>query len=121
VKGISVGVLGGIQSNEDQIFRVSPIALVNRGRFSFLGAFEFGGKRYRWDCMGFYQFGPVKLGAELIRYYSMYAAGPRAELTFLKAQPITVFYSALWDWGGQKYASMFGVFSTFGGKVRPSV
>ncbi len=116
VQGISVGLLAGFQTNEDRIFRFSPIALVNRGRFSFFGALEFGGLRYRWDCMGFYQVGSFRLGAELIRYYKMYAAGPRVEFTFLKAQPITVFYSALWDWGGEKYASMFGIYSTFGVK-----
>jgi hypothetical protein len=116
VPGISVGVLGGFQTNEEQLFRFSPLVLVNRGHFSLFSALEFGGKRYRWDCMGFYQFGPLKLGAELIRYFQMYAAGPRAEFTFFKVQPITVFYSALWDWGGKKLASMFGVYSTFGNK-----
>ena len=120
VPGVSVGVLGGFQTNEEQVFRYSPLILVNRGRFSLFSSLEFGGKRYRWDCMAFYRFGPLKLGGELIRYFQMYAAGPRAELTFLKAQPITVFYSALWDWKGQNLASMFGIYSTFGGGKRDS-
>jgi hypothetical protein len=115
VPGISVGLLGGLQSNEPQPFRFSPIVLLNKNRFSFFGAFEFGGARYRWDCMGFYAAGPFRLGGELIRYYGMYAAGPRAEFTFLKRQPVTLFYSALWDWQGSKLASMFGIYSAFGG------
>lgn len=114
VRGVSVGLLGGLQSNEAQVFRLSPIVLLNRDRFSFFGAFEFGGDRYRWDAMGFYSVGPLKIGAELIRYYKMYAAGPRAEITFWKAQPITVFYSALWDWAGSELASMFGIYTAFG-------
>jgi hypothetical protein len=116
IPGISVGLLGGFQTNEEQLFRFSPLILVNRGRFSLFSSLEFGGLRYRWDCMGFYQFGSFKAGAELIRYFKMYAAGPRVEFSFLKAQPITLFYSALWDWGGKKLASMFGIYSTFGGK-----
>jgi hypothetical protein len=116
VPGISVGFLAGFQTNEDHIFRYSTMVLVNRGRFSLFSALEFGGLRYRWDCMGFYQFGSFRLGAELIRYYQMYAAGPRVEFTFLKKQPITLFYSGLWDWGGSKFASMFGIYSTFGPK-----
>jgi hypothetical protein len=120
VKGITVGILGGLQSNEEQVWRISPIVLLNKNRFSFFGAFEFGGERYRWDCMGFYAVKPFKFGAELIRYYQMYAAGPRIEFSFFKKQPITVFYSALWDWQGSKLASMFGIYSTFGsGGAKP--
>ena len=114
VPGVSIGVIAGFQSNEPQIFRVSPLILVSKNRFSFFGAFEFGGDRVRWDCMGFYQVKFLKLGGELIRYYKMYAAGPRAELTFFKKQPVTVFYSALWDWKGSKLASMFGIYTSFG-------
>jgi hypothetical protein len=116
VPGISVGLLGGLQSNEQQVFRISPILLLNKNHFSFFGAFEFGGARYRWDCMGFYSLKSFKFGAELIRYYLMYAAGPRVELSFIKKQPVTVFYSALWDWKGSKLASMFGIYSTFGNR-----
>lgn len=120
VPGITLALLGGLQSNEDQVFRYSPMLLVNRNRFSFFGALEFGGARYRWDAMGFYSFGPLKVGAELIRYYKMYAAGPRAELTFFKKQPVTIFYSALWDWAGSELASMFGIYTAFGATRAPS-
>jgi hypothetical protein len=114
VPGISVGVLAGFQSNEAQVFRISPIIMVSKNRFTFFGAFEFGGERIRWDCMGFYNLKSLKLGGELIRYYKMYAAGPRAELSFFKKQPVTIFYSALWDWKGSKLASMFGIYTSFG-------
>jgi hypothetical protein len=114
VKGVSVGFLGGFQSNETEIWRVSPIVILSKNRFSFSGAFEFGGKRYRWDAMGFYSVKAFKFGAEFIRYYSMYAAGPRVEFSFIKKQPITIFYSGLWDWTYGRYASMFGIYSTFG-------
>jgi hypothetical protein len=113
-KGISVGLLGGLQSNETEMWRISPIILLNNDRFMFFGSFEFGGKRYRWDCMGFFKLKPFMLGAELIRYYQMYAAGPRIEFTFLKKQPITIFHSSLWDWVNGKYAAMFGIYTTFG-------
>ena len=113
VPGVALGVLAGLQSNEEQIFRFSPIVLVNKNRFSFFGAFEFGGQRTRWDAMGFYVTKSFKFGAELIRYYKMYAAGPRLEFSFIKKQPVTVFYSALWDWEGSKLASMFGIYSSF--------
>jgi hypothetical protein len=46
----------------------------------------------------------------------MYAAGPRVEFSFIKKQPVTIFYSALWDWKGSKLASMFGIYSTFGNR-----
>ncbi len=114
VTGISVGFLGGFQSNEQVLWRVSPIVILNKNRFSFFGAFEFGGQRYRWDAMGFYSIKWFKFGAEFIRYYQMYAAGPRIEFSFLKKQPITLFYSGLWDWTYGRYASMFGIYSTFG-------
>ena len=114
VKGVSLGVIAGLQSNEAQIFRVSPIVLVNRNRFSFFGAFEFGGERTRWDAMGFYLFDSWKLGGELIRYYKMYAAGPRAEVSFFNKQPVTVFYSALWAWEKETLAHMFGIYTSFG-------
>jgi len=120
VPGVSVGVVAGFQSNEAQMFRISPLILLNKNRFSFFGAFEFGGDRVRWDCMGFYNVKSLKLGGELIRYYKMYAAGPRAELTFFKKQPVTVFYSALWDWKGSKLASMFGIYTSFPGVKKAS-
>jgi hypothetical protein len=114
VKGISVGFLGGFQSNETEIWRISPIIMISKKQFSLSGAFEFGGKRFRWDAMGFYSLKAFKFGAEFIRYYSMYAAGPRVEFSFLKKQPITIFYSGLWDWTYGRFASMFGIYSTFG-------
>ncbi|MCK9203700.1 MAG: hypothetical protein M0P58_04585 [Bacteroidales bacterium] len=114
VKGISLGFLGGFQSNETELWRVSPIIMLSKKQFSFFGAFEFGGTRYRWDAMGFYSLKTFKFGAEFIRYYQMYAAGPRIEFSFLKKQPITVFYSGLWDWTRGRYDSMFGIYSTFG-------
>ncbi len=114
VKGITIGFLAGFQSNETELWRISPILLLWKNRWSFNGAFEFGGKRYRWDCMGFYSVKDFKFGAEFIRYYQMYAAGPRVEFSFLKKQPITIFYAALWDWTYGRYASMFGIFTTFG-------
>ena len=54
VPGVSVGVIAGFQSNEAQMFRFSPLILVNNNGFSSFGPFEFGGGRVRWDCMGFY-------------------------------------------------------------------
>jgi len=114
VQGVSVGFLGGLQSNETEIWRISPIIMLNKKQFSFFGSFEFGGKRYRWDAMGFYSVQAFKFGAEFIRYYQMYAAGPRVEFSFIKKQPITIFYSGLWDWTYGRYASMFGIFSTYG-------
>lgn len=114
VKGVTIGFLAGFQTNETEIWRISPIIILNKNRFSFSGAFEFGGKRFRWDAMGFYSVKSFKFGAEFIRYYSMYATGPRVEFSFLKKQPITVFFTPLWDWTYGTYASMFGIFSTFG-------
>lgn len=117
-KWITLGFLGGFQSNENQLWRISPIILLNYRRWSFFGGFEFGGKRYRWDAMGFYRAGPFRLGAEFIRYYQMYAAGPRTEFTFWKKQPISLFYSFLWDWTSGYPAHMFGIYTTFG-DLRP--
>jgi hypothetical protein len=117
--GISIGLLGGLQTNEPVVWRISPIIMLSKNRWSFFGAFEFGGARYRWDAMGFYSVKAFKFGAELIRYYQMYAAGPRVEFTFIKNQPVTVFYSGLWDWGNSMYASMFGIYSTFGAMQKP--
>lgn len=114
VKGIIIGFLGGFQTNETEIWRISPIIMVNKNHFSFSGAFEFGGKRYRWDAMAFYALKSFKFGGEFIRYYQMYAAGPRIEFTFLKKQPVTLFFTGLWDWTYGRYAPMFGIFSTFG-------
>lgn len=114
VRGVSLGFMGGFQSNETEIWRVSPIIMLSYKKLSFFGAFEFGGKRYRWDAMGFYSVKSFKFGGEFIRYYQMYSAGPRVEFSFLKKQPITVFYSALWDWTYGNYSSMFGIYTTFG-------
>jgi len=119
VKGVSLGLLGGFQSNEETIWRVSPIILLSKNQWSFFGAFEFGGKRYRWDTMGFYSVKSFKFGAEFIRYYLMYAAGPRVEFSFIKKQPVTIFYSGLWDWTYSRYASMFGIYSNFGANKKP--
>ena len=62
VMGISVGLLAGFQSNEDHIFRFSPIALVNRDRFSFLG------QRYVDQAPGRRElrFGPADFEQELV-------------------------------------------------------
>lgn len=114
VRGVSLGFMGGFQSNETEIWRISPIVMLSYKKFSFFGAFEFGGKRYRWDAMGFYSVKSFKFGGEFIRYYQMYSAGPRVEFSFLKKQPITVFYSALWDWSYGNYSSMFGIYTAFG-------
>ncbi len=114
VRGISLGFLAGFQSNETELWRISPIVMLSKDRFSFFGAFEFGGKRYRWDAMGFYSVKSFKFGAEFIRYYQMYATGPRIEFTFLKKQPITIFYTGLWNFTQESFDSMFGIFSTFG-------
>jgi len=113
VKGLTLGLLAGIQSNEDQLFRVSPIVVYNRKQFSGFASFEYGGLRHRWDVMAFYVKNDWKFGGEYIRFYKMFAAGPRVEFTFLKKQPITVFYSGLWDWTNGLYASMFGIYSSF--------
>ncbi len=115
VEGLTLMFLGGIQTNEDVLYRFSPIFFYRKNNFSAFGAFEYGGERHRWDIMWFYHVQAFKFGAELIRFYEMYAAGPRVELTFLKKQPLTVFYSGLWDWDAEKYASMFGIYTTFGG------
>jgi len=114
VKGITIGFLGGYQSNETELWRVSPIIGLYKKPFSFFGAFEFGGKRYRWDAMGFYELRRWKFGGEFIRYYQMYAAGPRVEFSFLKNNILTVFHSSLWDWVYGRYAAMFGIYATFG-------
>lgn len=113
-RGVALSFLAGIQTNEESLFRVSPVFNLAKGRFSSFGGFEYGGKRHRWDTMLFYHAGQFKLGGEFIRYYQMFAAGPRFEFTFLKKQPLTVYYSGLWDWQGEKYASMFGIYSSFG-------
>jgi hypothetical protein len=113
--GLTLMLLGGIQTNEDALYRFSPIFFFRNNNFSAFGAFEYGGERHRWDIMAFYLAGDFKFGAELIRFYQMFAAGPRVEFTFLKKQPLTVFYSGLWDWDAEKYASMFGIYTTFGG------
>ncbi len=113
IKGVSLAFLAGLQSNEKSLFRISPVFFISKGKFSAFGGFEYGGERHRWDTMGFYSAGPFKLGGELIRFYKMYAAGPRVEFSFLRKQPVTLFYSGLWDWGNEKYASMFGIYTTF--------
>lgn len=116
VESLTLMFLGGIQTNEEVLYRFSPIFFFRKNNISAFGAFEWGGERHRWDVMWFYHVQSFKFGAELIRFYDMFAAGPRMEFTFLKKQPLTVFYSGLWDWDAQKYASMFGIYTTFGGK-----
>lgn len=113
VKGVSLAFLAGFQSNEKSLWRVSPIFFIAKNKFSAFGGFEYGGERHRWDVMSFYTLNKFRLGGELIRFYKMYAAGPRIEFSFLKKQPVTIFYSGLWDWGNEKYASMFGIYTTF--------
>jgi hypothetical protein len=113
-KGVSLAFLAGFQSNEESLLRVSPVFFVAKNRFSAFGAFEYGGERHRWDLMAFHSLDQFKIGGELIRFYQMYAAGPRVEYSFLKKQPLTIFYSGLWDWKGEKYASMFGIYTSFG-------
>lgn len=113
VKGLSLGFLAGIQSNEERLFRFSPILNFNRGKFSAFAAFEAGGLRHRWDVMAFYNKGRWKAGAELIRFYSMYAAGPRLELSCCNKVPLTAFVSGLWDWVNDKPALMVGLYATF--------
>jgi len=114
--GVTLLFLAGIQSNEAQLLRFSPVFNINRNRFSAFGAFEFGGERHRWDVMCFYAVPPFRVGGELIRFYQMYAAGPRIEFSFIRKHPLTVFYSGLWDWKHEKFASMFGLYSNFGGR-----
>lgn len=115
VKGLSLAFLAGFQSNEEQLFRISPIVMASRGKFSGFAAFEYGGKRHRWDVMAFYNTGRWKTGAELIRFYDMYAAGPRVELLCCKKQAITAFLSGMWDWVNGKPVLMFGIYATFAG------
>jgi len=112
-KWLNVSLLGGVQSNEKSLLRGGPVIFARGKNTSFFCALEFGGKRYRWDIMAFYTWPRVKLGAELIRSYQMYATGPRCEYTFLKGQPLTAFYTALWDFTYGNYASMFGIYTSF--------
>jgi hypothetical protein len=114
VKGVSVGFLVGFQTNETELWRISPLLILGNEHWSFFGAFEFGGRRYRWDAMGFYLWKKFKFGAELIRYYQMYAAGPRIEVSFFKNPPVTLFYTALFDLKDGHYSSMFGIYTSFG-------
>lgn len=114
VKGLSLSFLAGIQTNEDQLFRFSPIINYSGQRISGFASFEIGGERHRWDIMLFYHVKKFKFGGEMIRFYKMYAAGPRVEFSFLKKQPLTIFYSGMWDWVNGKPVSMFGIYSTFG-------
>jgi hypothetical protein len=116
VKGLTIGFLAGFQTNEDQLFRYSPILLYNYKQFSGFASFEVGGERHRWDIMAFYLMDDFKFGGEMIRFYQMYAAGPRIEFSFFKKQPVTLFYSGLWDWTNDMYASMFGIYTTFSEK-----
>lgn len=112
-KGLSISFLAGFQTNEDQLFRVSPIVSYSGKKFSGFASFEYGGARHRWDIMAFYLLKQFKAGGELIRFYKMYAAGPRVEFSFFKKQPLTIFYSGLWDWVNGKPVSMFGLYSSF--------
>lgn len=114
LKGVSFSFLAGFQSNEAQLWRLSPLITISQKRFSGFASFEYGGQRHRWDVMAFYLMKNIKTGGELIRFYKMYAAGPRIELTLFKKQPVTVFYSGLWDWINKKPASMFGIYTSFG-------
>lgn len=114
VKGLTLAFLAGIQTNEESMLRISPVLIVSKEKFSAFSSIEYGGKRHRWDLMAFYVARPFKAGWELIRYYKMFATGPRVEFSFLKKQPLTMFYSGLWDWQGERYASMFGIYTTFG-------
>lgn len=116
VKGLSFGFLAGIQSNEDQLWRISPIINYSGKKISCFGAFEYGGERHRWDVMAFYLIKDFKIGGELIRFYNMFAAGPRVEYSFFKKQPITVFTTGLWDWTNGKPGLMFGIYSVFSQK-----
>lgn len=116
VKGLSLGFLAGFQSNEDQLWRVSPIINYSSQKFSGFAAFEYGGKRHRWDVMAFYLIRNFKFGGEFIRFYEMYAAGPRIEFSFCKKQPITVFYSQLWDMTHDRPSAMIGIYASFSQK-----
>jgi hypothetical protein len=66
--------------------------------------------------MAFYLINDFKIGGELIRFYNMFAAGPRVEYSFFKKQPITVFTTGLWDWTNGKPGLMFGIYSVFSQK-----
>lgn len=112
-KGLTLSLLAGFQTNEDQLFRFSPLIIYNNRQFSSFASFEVGGKRHRWDVMAFWLKDSWKVGAELIRFYQLYAAGPRVEFSFLKNQPLTVFLSGLWDWKNSKPAWMFGLYTSF--------
>lgn len=116
VKGLSLSFLAGFQTNEDQLWRISPLINYAGKRISGFAAFEYGGKRHRWDIMAFYNVKKFKFGAEMIRFYQMYAFGPRIEFSVFNKQPITFFYTGLWDITHRRPSSMFGVFSTFGTK-----
>ena len=70
----------------------------------------------RWDAIALYKVGNFKVGAELIRYFKMYATGPRVEVSFIKKQPVSLFYSGMWDFVYGNPASMVGIHTTFGGK-----
>ena len=70
-KGLSISFLAGFQTNEDQLFRVSPIVSYSGKKFSGFASFEYGGERHRWDIMAFYLLKQFKAGGELIRFYKM--------------------------------------------------
>lgn len=116
VKGLTLGLLAGFQSNEDQLWRVSPIINFTSERLSGFAVFEYGGKRHRWDAMVFYLIRNFKLGGEFIRFFGMYAAGPRVEFSFVKKQKITLFYSQLWDFTHTRPSAMIGIYTSFGQK-----
>lgn len=114
VTGVTLAFIAGYQSNGDAWWRVSPVIMLANKKWSFFGSFEYGGTRVRWDCMGFYYFRSFKFGAELIRYYKLYAAGPRIEFSFLKRKTLTIWNAELWEWTNGNFMHVFGLYATFG-------
>lgn len=113
VKILKIGLIGGFQTNEHEIWRVAPIIFFGKGPITFSGVFEFGGERYRWDAMMFYNLKHFRFGWEGIRYYKMYAIGPRLEIQFTQNPSLNIFYSALFDVTYGKFASMVGIYAVF--------
>lgn len=114
-----VGFMVGLQNEKDHPFRIMPNFFLKRGKLSLLGLFGhgIGTESDRFALQFFYNFKTAKVGVEGIKEFTIWALGPRFDLTLLPSPNVHVWAAPYYDFTYDKYAAMFGLYAIFGSNI----
>lgn len=109
-KWITAGLKIGLQSAQNgNMWRYSPMLILNKKNFSFFGVYEWGGIKDRSQIMANYRVKSFKPGIMMVQSLKFVAIGPMLEYQLPK-WPFAVYASAMLSLSDNKFASQFGIY-----------